>query len=224
MKLDELGMNRFMYKAPQVNVTESPVYMMATPNSLKESNSNKDKTNIEKDAKNIITGTVITACLIKSSDQSDRIEIGQNLDSVVNASFGALDFSNFKTLDYLAAYRADGRIGFLITGEGAFYGGYGLPLMKQINLINGGTTVFQSASEVPWTISVLPGTGRYRVNHNLNRLAYSVSAMPAVAGSIATVSFATISSKGLNSFIVNIFDDTGGALDSDFDCSVFIFS
>jgi len=223
MELQLLKMNRNLYKG-NFTPDETPAYMSSQVYSTKEAGARETADKNKKDAREVITGTVITACLIKSSDQADRIEIGQSLDSVLSSfNLGSLDFTRAKGLDYLIAYREDLagglRIGFLLTGLGGAYLGYSMQATKSISLINSGVNVLQSQSEVLWTISTL-GTGEYRITHNLHTVNYDISVMPFTNGSLAVYTLAYITDKGANSFVVNTFDLVGNPRNSDFDCTV----
>ncbi len=224
MDLSSLKLDRQMYKiSPMQNATESPVYMSSDVDSIREVKARKSSEKDKKDAREVITGTVITACLIKSSDQDDRIEIGQNLDSILSSlNLGSLNFTQAKGLDYLAAYRPGGRLGFLLTGIGALYIGYSMDPIKVIGLINGQTGYIQTQSEVLWNITTI-APGAYSVNHNLNSLQYAPMVQPYYSGALSVPVFATVTHKGLNSFYVELFDDTGAYTPCDFDCIVNVF-
>jgi len=223
MELQELNMNRGLYKSSN-GAVETPVYMAANQDSSREAAARAAAQSNKKDAREVITGTVITACLIKSSDQDDRIEIGQNLDSVLDASnIGSLDFSQAKGLDYLVAYRPGSKIGFILTGIGMVYIGYGMPATKTISLIAGQTLVLQTTSEHLWTMTKL-GTGKYKITHNLNSRNTAISAIPTDASTSTTGLFCSITSKGVNSFVVEIYDTGNTHNDSDFDCVISVFN
>ncbi len=224
MNLDELKLNRFGYKATITPFGSNPVLMSSENDSLKKVIAKDNDQAAKKEAKNIITGTVITTCLIKSSDQDDRIEIGQNLEGVLTSNIiGDLNFSGAKGLDYLVAYRPGGRIGFLLTGVGMAYIGYGMPATKVISLIAGGTLVQQTTSEVLWSMTS-PGTAQYLITHNLNSLQYGISVIPTDVGTSTTGLFASITSKGLDSFVVEIYNSANTHTPSDFDCIVSVYN
>jgi len=219
-------LNRFMYKtAPDVSA-DTPAYMSSTNSSPRNAQAlnSSDPNNSKKDAKEIITGTVITACLIKSSDQDDRIEIGQNLDNVINnADVGDLDFRSIKALDYLVAYRpGTRRLALIITGLGMVYVGYGMPAAKVMHWDQAAGLLYNSPSEVRWAITVL-GTGLYKITHHLNSLDYSPNVICSTSGGLGVYVLAYITDRGLNSFVINTFNLIGNPVDTDFECTVSIY-
>ncbi len=224
MDLPALKFNRQLYRSSS-EADESPEYMSSQVYSAKEAGARNSADKNKKDAKEVITGTVITACLIKSSDQDDRIEIGQNLESVLNqVNTGSLVFnSQIKSLDYLVAYRPGGRLGLILTGIGAVYVGYQLPAIKAIHIDSSGPLMYQTQSEHTWTFTH-PGTGKYRIRHNLNSLNYVISAIATVPSGDGSPVFCSIGNKGLNTFDVDIFDLSVTLQDNDFDCIVEVFN
>lgn len=80
MQYSELGLNRFGKKADQSVSTEGAVSSAANLNDNVQT-SLRDKNGVDngkEDAKNIITGTVIVSCIIKTSDGSSRVEMSGN--------------------------------------------------------------------------------------------------------------------------------------------------
>lgn len=80
MKLEQLGLNRFGYKAMQnVGTPDSQALSAnnsgAVPNPANNISQPKDNS---KNARNIITGTVITSCFIQTSALPNRVEIADN--------------------------------------------------------------------------------------------------------------------------------------------------
>jgi len=223
MQLDKLKMNRMLYRSAQAVVTDNPVQMSSEVYSRREASSKDSAQKGKKDASEVITGTVITCCLIKSSDQDDRIEIGQNLDSILNSvDIGALDFSQAKGLDYLAAYSPGGHLGFLLTGIGAAYLGYSLVPNKIFSWYGSNANSLVTQSQVVWFIDHV-GIGKYLVTHNLESLAYAVNVISTDSGVLSVYVLCCVSEKGLNSFIINTFDLIGNPINSNFDCVIDVY-
>jgi hypothetical protein len=223
MNFEELNLNRFGYKMVPKPVTDSSVEMSSEVYSRKEASSQDASQKDKKDAREVITGTVITACLVRSSDQEDRIEIGQNLDSILsNVDIGDLDFSQAKSLDYLVAFRPGGKLGFILTGIGAAYLGYAMTPTKVLTWYGTNADSKITQSEVAWTVEHT-STGTYTVTHNLNSLNYAVNVTATTSGGLAVYVFGYVSNKGLNSFIINTCDLVGLATDTDFDCVISVF-
>ena len=206
MDLNESNLNRFLYKNNPSPVNYDPIYMSADINSSKNENA-KSQTPGKDDAKNIITGTVITSCLIKSSDDGTRIEIGQNLQSVkaINGS----DFMSPQSLDYLAAYE-NGEATFILTGRGISFFGYAQQIQKWMYTIGGSGLTYYQSGGFTWTVTHL-GPGRYQINHNLGSHLYVAAPTPLLN---APYALATISDRSNNNFIVNTFS-YGSATDMD---------
>lgn len=80
MEYSELGLNRFGKKADQSVSTEGAVSSAANLNDNVQT-SLRDKNGVDngkEDAKNIITGTVIVSCIVKTSDGPSRVELSGN--------------------------------------------------------------------------------------------------------------------------------------------------
>lgn len=82
MLLAELQLDRNLIKQPnQTNSTDDPTYVSSNPTMNPQNNTANNSATQTPDAqgaKNIITGTVITACLIQTSATPSRIELAGN--------------------------------------------------------------------------------------------------------------------------------------------------
>lgn len=228
-QLQVLRVNRFLYKAEVSPVTENPVYMSSTIDSSQKAKTKQGNSAGERgNAKEIITGTVITSCLMKSSDGDDRIEIGQNLEFAGGTS----------DVDYLAAFNGNS-LAVLITKFGITV----LNLLVENNLsvigtfqysdgenslvtqpvtywlrLVGGAQVRNNTNN-SWSVSH-SGTGEYTVTHNLGHDYYAVQATISSEVGWLVGGFAATSFVDINSFIINTFDDTGTPVDADWSCTV----
>jgi len=90
MEYSELGLNRFGKKAEQTTATEDTVSSSAnsTDNTFSK-HSDNGVDNGKADAKNIVTGTVIVSCIIKTSDGPSRVELSGNDMKLYDNSKGA---------------------------------------------------------------------------------------------------------------------------------------
>lgn len=91
MQYSELGLNRFGKKADQSVSTEGAVSSAVNLNDNVQT-SLRDKNGVDngkEDAKNIITGTVIVSCIIKTSDGPSRVEMSGNDIQLYDDSKGA---------------------------------------------------------------------------------------------------------------------------------------
>jgi hypothetical protein len=77
MSLEALKMNRYLYKAVPEPVKDGSVFMSTVNNSKKDIKSPNDK-ETERDAKEVITNTVITSCIIQTSALPNRVEMEGN--------------------------------------------------------------------------------------------------------------------------------------------------
>lgn len=79
MELKKINVNRFIYKMDPSPVEENPVYMSVQIGSNRNrQDQNNRSTNSEKEAREIITGTVIMNCIIITSALPSRVEIAGN--------------------------------------------------------------------------------------------------------------------------------------------------
>jgi len=79
MELKKINVNRFIYKMDPSPVEENPVYMSVQVGSNRNrQDQNNRSTNSEKEAREIITGTVIMNCIIITSALPSRVEIAGN--------------------------------------------------------------------------------------------------------------------------------------------------
>lgn len=79
MELRGINVNRFIYKAEPSAVSENPVYMSTQIGSSRDrEDANNKSTSSEKQAREIITGTVIINCIIITSALPNRVEIANN--------------------------------------------------------------------------------------------------------------------------------------------------
>lgn len=209
-------LNRFLYKTPpDVGSKDNTVVMQTQNNSAKDAAQKNSTAQLKKEANQIITGTVITACLIKSSDQDDRIEMGQNLQSILDPTKTVFPFVKAGSVDYLAGY-FHGLPTILFTGEGIVYFNFVQQGQKWINLEN--NLVYQNLSDPEWSVSHL-GTGRYRVTHNIGHTFYSCNAQVVLVG-LASPYMCMISDKDENSFTINTYNSGGSHVDIEWNCMV----
>lgn len=86
MNLNDLKLNRFLIKTDSTNVSNSDVSSNTSvedysSNVYRKKNSNNSDANVANendDAQNVLTGTVISSCFIRTSDRPSRVEISGN--------------------------------------------------------------------------------------------------------------------------------------------------
>ncbi len=233
MDLPNLKLNRLMYRVVESDKTPSSVAMSSEINKSADPASEQKLLKGgggEKRAREIITGTVITSCLIKSSDGDDRVEIGQNLEFAGGTS----------DVDYLAVFNGN-NLSILMTKFGLtvvstaliqgnldvidrfrYAGETGVLVIQPVNFwlrLMGGTDIRTNAVPSGWTVTHLT-TGEYEVTHNLGHDYYAVTATISSDVGWLAGGFAATSFVGINSFVINTFDDTGTAVDADWSCMV----
>lgn len=115
MKLDELGFNRFLFKAAQDVATSDPSIMSSDADSFVGAASSDAGTPEEQGAKEVITGTVITKCLFQTSGNEDRIEINSFLTRLLPGLP-----TNVRNVDSFVIYKGTDDLYVLINKFGVF--------------------------------------------------------------------------------------------------------
>lgn len=233
MTLEELGYNRFGYKADQAPADfETPESMSAGIFDSFNTNKNQNRDFDSKDARQIVTNTVITSCLIQSSGGEGRIEIFSSITnpppnfSPDNIATDALvAYNNNQAVVVINKY---GISAIKIIANDLFVHDHfyirepSLPDPTYISqpLIYYGRIKFDGTpSLLPagWSIIHVPGSGIYQVVHNLATTTYalSITDFTEFGGPAAIITWTT-QNPLLNSFQALSFDATGTPTDSSF--------
>ena len=231
-----------MFKAEQDMTTADPEFMSVNPGSNIQDSTSESGTSAGKDAKQILTGTVITNCLFKTSPGAGRIELTTTLDPT---TFTYVVPAAFLGLDTFVVYDELGNDANVLINRNGIWTTYILGVAATIvtagittanitttntaHLALAGHTepqIWMASIKYDGTAHFIPGTwiitylgpGAYRVTHNFNSTAYTVNVTDhAEAGGPATLIVYTIDNVGLNSFDVLAFDYLGtGAIDASF--------
>ena len=216
MEYGELNLNRFLYRNKPNFSGQNSQQMIMNPASNQEAVFSKffSKKGSSRDAREVVTATVITNCLIQTSGGSGRIE----LNSYITQDIGT--DPDYLETDALVAYRGD-EAAVIINKFGIYtlemqvidfftYGGVIQPVQYNIRWASG------SAEFEPdgWTITN-PNPGEYLVDHQMGSDRYSV--LITAGGGL----YGSYSALGTDDFLITLFDDTGTPTDGDFSCVVF---
>lgn len=215
MQYNDLGLNRLGFKQEQSYTPLGAAEMSNTIDSRVSNNINEQGTNVPKPVKQIDPGSIIVSCPIKTSDEKDRIEMGTNLQQALeDTSFTPIGSS---AVDFLGIFRAGILNGF-ITAQGNMYLNYVQPVMKYIrysNALSSGN-LDQNISLVLWDMAQ-SGTGVYLVTHNIGHTNYSVSITPE-----SFPYYGAVYNMTSTTFEVRTFNSGGAAVNSYWNCNVFI--
>lgn len=263
-QLQELGLNRMLYKDPNTNGIDYSLIGTGQGINLSDIDqslflSQQNTTNLGADggggiggsatdsssgsgaggAAQVLTGTVITSCVLQSSNSENRIEIASSFN---------LNGTNFQD-EALVAYNA-GAIGVLIDGAGIFaiaIRAEVLKILQTIQILSGASldvlsgaffnyqgrqqpVIYYGRVKYDGVGAILPtgwiithlGVGQYRITHNLGILVYTINitdlSEPGGPASIITWSTEFVNN---NSFDAISFDASGNPTDSSFFFTVF---
>lgn len=206
MNLEELNLNRNLTKFGGSNVD-------AITKSL---NTSVPTGSGEQDAPNILTGTVITSCIVQSSGGPDRVELAPYVTSNTGVTLA-------EKIDALVAYKdniavvlinKDGIYGTVASFGDAAITNLGVSstfiykgIIQPVVFYGAVSSAGSITSLYSWTCTHL-GTGSYRITHNLNSTFYTVNITPNTGhyrGMVTNV--------GVNSFDISFqqssYDGTG---------------
>lgn len=229
MQLNELGLNRYMFKAEQTDITRGAVDMSSDAYAVIQRSTSEAGNPPDPGASEVVTNTVIVSCLLQSSGGPDRVEIAQEVTSQTGVNPALLDTDSFTVYQNNIGQVLINKYGIFarrIQIAGQASGGppvfeYSVtstvpetvarePLVISGRIDAGGSfqTVPPPTGVAAWTVNH-PAVGVYEVVHNYNILAPSYYTVN-ITTFDAAPSFGTISSIGNNSFEVNIFDASLG--------------
>lgn len=236
MNLEELKLNRFIYRAKATPVLEDPVYMSSNVASQKKVKGSYGSGGDE-DAKNVLTGTVITSCYVRSSDKNTRVELVPV--SFNNTGFDVFGEQTFEdaliawqdvnipavVIDHNGIYAIDGFFENLFALNLEFAESAVSILTINVSLIVANTAsftyhdviqpvVYIGQVESDGTFIILPDgftcdhafTGFYEMTHNFGDLNYTVQVTCLGGAGYIDDAIASITDITANTFVVNIYD------------------
>jgi len=230
MKWSELNLNRFGFKSEPDPVDAGSTEMSDSVGSSVSPSVSESGSPDAPGAKEVITGTLVTKCIVQTSNSADRVEL---------SSFFTLNGDTIKD-DSLVAYN-NGEVIVVIDKDGIeLYAPTipsGIPLLQVFgdatidNLIATDiqvSNIFEYQSEnqpqtfygridsdgsilylpfTGWTVSHTPASGVYTITHNFGDTNYSVNISEFYAGGGATgLASLVVTNLIANSFDVEIWD------------------
>lgn len=215
MELKDLNLDRNLSKSNQNVSTETSTEVSVN----NENNGPDSKKGGKDDAKEVLTGTVITSCFIQSSNSGDRIEISSsytfNGNSIENDAFVA--FNNgipIVIIDKNGIFADNITGGSILSALQLFvYQNIEQPVIYYGRVNDTGGAVILPLG---WSSTQL-GTGEYRVTHNLGMTQYIVNITAFDSVPVIWI----VDGISSNSFTVKSFDDSGVAIDGGFMFSLF---
>jgi len=224
--LEELNLNRNLVKGEGSSLD-------AISKSL---NINIPNDSSGEDAPQVLTGTVITSCIVQSSGSPDRVELSPYITSETG-------LTGISRQDSLTAYNNNVAV-VLINKDGIYANkaGFGIATIQDFNAVNyfsyrgiqqpqifsAFVTSTGSGLMLPtgWTAS-RTALGDYLITHNLNTILYTVQLTTSSLGTALSISVSVIDPNFFRvSITKNNFDGLGawtgiGDVDSDFTFALF---
>ena len=243
MQFDELGLNRFGFKSDPDPVGAGPVEM-STDNGIAVASSESESGSPEvAGAKEVITGSLITKCIVQSSNSANRVELSSffNFNGTTIENDSLVTYANGEPVviidtNGISVDNPSGSLIPLLQINGSGYvddftatdlevNTLSYRFEKQPQVFFGRIDGDGSILYLPftgWSVTHL-GTGRYQIDHNFGDTNYSVNINEAAYGGGALeMTSMFVDNISNNSFDVVIFGITSvNEQDTPFNFSVF---